>query len=414
MNRSNFRVSARKLALTLGLVMLAGAITGQNASAEKKYGPGVSDTEIKIGNTMPYSGPLSTAGTIGRAEAAYFQMLNEHGGVNGRKITFISLDDGYSPPKIVEQVRKLVEQEQVLAVFGIIGTPTAAAVQRYLNERQVPELFIQSGAPRFADPQRYPWTMSIAPGYVDEARTYAKYILKAKPDGKIGVLYQNDDFGRAYLDGLKQGLGDRSAKMIVMEAAYESTDPTIDTQIVSLQGSGADVLLTAAIPRMAAQSIRKVYDIGWKPLHMVIFAAANIPVVLKPAGLEKSVGLISVRWGMQPGDPRWERHPDYEAYLGFMKQYYSGGDPNDPSNFTAYGWAYTLARVLEQCGDDLTRENLMYQASHMKDFHAPGLLPGIAINTSPTDYRPIKQFILHRFDGKAWVPFGDVVEISAQ
>jgi ABC-type branched-subunit amino acid transport system substrate-binding protein len=414
MDRSNFRVSARKLALTLGLVILAGSVTPQTASSEKKYSPGVSDTEIKIGNTMPYSGPLSTAATIGRAEAAYFQMLNEHGGINGRKITFISLDDAYSPPKTVEQVRKLVEQEHVLAVFGIIGTPTAAAVQRYLNERQVPELFIQSGAPRFADPQHYPWTMSIAPGYVDEALAYAKYILKAKPEGKIGVLFQNDDFGRAYRDGLKQGLGDRAAKMIVMEAAYESTDPTIDSQIVSLQGSGADVLLTAAIPRMAAQSIRKVYDIGWKPLHMVIFAAANIPVVLKPAGLEKSVGLVSVRWGMQPGDPRWEHHPDYEAYLGFMKQYYSGGDPNDPSNFTAYGWAYTLARVLEQCGDDLTRENLMYQASHVKDFHAPGLLPGIAINTSPTDYRPIKQFILHRFDGKTWVPFGDVVEVSAQ
>ncbi len=313
----------------------------------------------------------------------------------------------------VEHVRKLVEQEQVLAVFGIIGTPTAAAVQRYLNERQIPELFIQSGAPRFADPQHFPWTMSIAPGYADEAQAYARYILHAKPEGKIGVLYQNDDFGRAYLDGLKQGLGERAAKMIVMQASYESTDPTIDTQIVSLQASGADVLLTAAIPRMAAQSIRKVYDIGWRPLHIVIFAAANIPVVLKPAGLEKSVGLISTRWGMQPGDPRWEHHPDYEAYLAFMKRYYAGGDPNDPNNFTAYGWAYTLVHVLKQCGDDLTRENLMYQATHMKDFHAPGLLPGIAINTRPTDYRPIKQFILHRFDGQTWQPFGDVIEVSA-
>jgi branched-chain amino acid transport system substrate-binding protein len=382
-------------------------------AAEKKYGSGVSDTEIKIGNTMPYSGPLSTAATIGRTEAAYFQMLNEHGGVNGRKITFISRDDSYSPPKIVEQVRNLVEQEQVLAVFGIIGTPTAAAVQRYLNERQVPELFIQSGAPRFADPQHYPWTMSIAPGYVDEARAYARYILEAKPEGKIAVLYQNDDFGRAYIDGLKQGLGDRAAKMIVMQAAYESTDPTVDSQVVSLQASGADVLLTAAIPRMAAQTIRKVYDIGWKPLHVVIFAGANIPVVLKPAGLEKSVGLISAAWAMQPGDPRWEHDPDYEAYLAFMKQYYPGGDINDPGNFAGYGWAYTLVHVLDQCGDDLTRENLMYQASHMKDFHVAGLLPGIAVNTSPTDYRPIKQFILQRFDGQTWVPFGETINVSA-
>jgi branched-chain amino acid transport system substrate-binding protein len=382
-------------------------------AAEKKYGPGVSDTEIKIGNTMPYSGPLSTVATVGRAEAAYFQMLNEHGGVNGRKITFISLDDAYSPPKIVEQVRKLVEQEQVLAVFGIIGTPTAAAVQRYLNERQVPELFIQSGAPRFDDPQHYPWTMSIAPGYVDEARAYAKYILEAKPEGKIGVLYQNDDYGRAYLDGLKKGLGDRAAKMIVMQAAYESTDPTVDSQIVSLQASGADVLLTAAIPRMMAQTIRKVYEIGWKPLHLVQFGGASIPMVLKPAGLEKSVGLISAGWVMHPGDPRWEHHPDYEAYLAFMKQYYPGGDTNNIDNFRAYGWAYALAHVLDQCGDDLTRENLMYQASHMKDFHFPGLLPEIAINTSPTDYRPIKQFVLHRFDGQTWVPFGGMIDVSA-
>ena len=380
---------------------------------EKKYGPGVSDTEIKIGNTMPYSGPLSTAATIGRAEAAYFQMLNEHGGVNGRKITFISLDDSYNPAKTVEHVRKLVEQDQVLAIFGIIGTPTAAAVQHYLNQRRVPELFIQSGAPRFDDPQHYPWTMSISPGYVDEARAYAKYILKAKPEGKIGVLYQNDDFGRAYLDGLKQGLGDRAAKMIVMQATYESADPTVDTQIASLQASGADVLLTAAIPRMAAQTIRKVYDIGWKPLHIVIFAGANIPTVLKPAGLQKSVGLISAGWVMQPGDRRWEDDPEYQAYLAFMKQYYPGGDLNDPANLAGYGWAYALAHVLDQCGDDLTRDNLMYQATHIKDFHVPSMLPGIVMNTSPTDYRPIRQFILQRFDGQSWVPFGGVIELSA-
>jgi ABC-type branched-subunit amino acid transport system substrate-binding protein len=400
---------------SLAVVALAGALACAStaASAEKKYGPGVSDTEIKIGNTMPYSGPLSNVGTIGRTEAAYFQMVNEHGGVNGRKIDFVSLDDAYSPPKIVEQVRRLVEEDRVLAVFGIIGTPTAAAVQRYLNEHKVPELFIQSGAPRFADPQRYPWTMSIAPGYADEARVYAKYILDAKPEGKIGVLYQNDDFGRAYLGGLREGLGDRAAKMIAMEASYEASDPTVDSQIISLQASGADVLFTAAIPRMEVQAIRKIYDIGWKPLHVTYFGTASIPTVLKPAGLEKSVGLISANWAMTPGDPRWEHHADYQAYLAFMKQYYAAGDPNDIFNFAGYSWAYSLAHVLEQCGDDLTRENLMYQATHMKDFHAPNLLPGIAFNTSPTDYRPVKQFVVHRFDGQQWVPITGVIDVSA-
>ena len=405
--------SPRKLARALLIAVLVGSVAASTAVAEKKYGPGVSDTEIKIGNTMPYSGPLSNVGTQGRAEAAYFKMLNERGGVNGRKITFISLDDAYSPPKTVERVRELVEQEQVLAIFGIIGTPTSASAQRYLNQRKVPQLFIQSGAPRFADPKEYPWTMPITPGYDDEARVDARYVLETKPEAKVGVLYQNDDFGKAYLAGFKQGLGDRAAKMIVWAASYESTDTTVDSQIVTLQASGADVLFTAAIPKMAAQTIRKVYEIGWKPLHVMFFGGRSIPTVLKPVGLEKSVGLISAVWDMTPGDPRWEKDPDYQAYLAFMKQYYAAGDPNDVLNFTAYSWAYTLGYVLEQCGDDLTRENLMYHASHMKGFHAPGLLPEITFNTSPTDYRPIKQFIMHRFDGQQWVPISKTVEISA-
>ena len=310
-------------------------------------------------------------------------------------------------------MRELVEQEQVLAIFGMIGTPTSASVQRYLNESKVPQLFIQSGAPRFADPKQYPWTMPIAPGYDDEARVYARYILETKPEAKIGMLYQNDDSGKAYSAGFKEGLGDRAAKMIVMEAAYEATDPTVDSQIVSLRASGADVLFTAAIPKTAAQAIRKVHDIGWKPLHFMYFGGRSIPTVLKPAGLEKSVGLISAVWDMTPGDPHWEHDPDYQTYLAFMKQYYSAGDPNDVLNFTAYSWAYTLGQVLEQCGDDLTRENLMFQASHLKNFNAPGLLPGITLNTSPTDYRPIKQFILHRFDGQQWVPISKIIEVSA-
>jgi ABC-type branched-subunit amino acid transport system substrate-binding protein len=313
----------------------------------------------------------------------------------------------------VQKVRKLVEQEQVLAIFGIIGTPTAAAVQHYLNELEVPQLFIQSGAARFADPERFPWTMPITPGYADEARVYAGYILENKPQAKIGVLYQNDGFGRAYLSGLREGLGDRAAEMIVMEAAYNPMDATVDSQIVSLQDSGADVLVTVAISRITAEAIRKVYDIGWRPLHITAYPGASIPTVLKPAGPDKSVGLISAAWSITPGDPRWQNNPDYQTYLAFMKQYYPGGEPSDVLNFYAYSWAYTLAHVLEQCGDDLTRQNLMYQATHMRGFRAPGLLPGITFNTSPTDYRPIEQFVLHRFDGEKWVPISGIIGVSA-
>src|SRR5215472_4569771 len=309
MNMSFVRINAWRIsfAMMMGCLLslvLAIAAAYPARATEKRYGPGVSDTEIKIGNTMPYSGPISNVGTIGRTEAAYFQMLNERGGVNGRKITFISLDDAYSPPKTVQKVRKLVEQEHVLAIFGIIGTPTAAAVQRYLNELEVPQLFMQSGAARFADPERFPWTMPITPGYADEARVYAGYILETKPQAKIGVLYQNDGFGRAYLSGLREGLGDRAAEMIVMEATYDPMDATVDSQIVSLQDSGADVLVTVAISRITAQAIRKVYDIGWRPLHITAYAGTSIPTVLKPAGLEKSVGLISAQWSIPPGDLR--------------------------------------------------------------------------------------------------------------
>jgi branched-chain amino acid transport system substrate-binding protein len=399
--------------LTPIALLIAGGCAMSASAMEKTYGPGVTDTEIKIGNTMPYSGPISNVGTIGRTEAAYFRMLNEQGGVNGRKITFISLDDAYSPPKTLEQVRRLVEQEQVLAIFGIIGTATGSVVQRYLNELEVPQLFGQSGAARFADPERYPWTLPVTPGYADEARVYAKYILDNKPEAKIGVLYQQDGYGRSYLSGLKEGLGDRAAKMIVMEATYDVMAPTVESQIVSLQAAGADVLFTVAIPRIVAQTIRKAYDIGWRPLHITAYPGASIPTVLKPAGLEKSVGLISAAWSITPGDPRWENDPDYQGYLAFMKQYYPGGASNDVLNFSGYAWAYTLAHILERCGDDLTRPNLMYEATHMKDFHVPGLLPGITFNTNPADYRPIEQFVLQRFDGENWVPISGIIDARA-
>jgi ABC-type branched-subunit amino acid transport system substrate-binding protein len=404
-------VTLYRAPITAAVIFGGLAIAVSSATAQKRYDPGASDTEIKIGNTMPYSGPLSNVGSTGRAEAAYFQMRNEHGGVNGRKITFISLDDGYNPAKIFEQVRKLVEQEHVLAIFGIIGTPTGAAVQRYLNNNKVPQIFGQSGAARFADPQHYPWTTPITPGYADEARVYAKYILETRPQAKVGILYQNDDFGKSYLTGLKEGFGSRASK--IMEASYEATDPTVASQIVSLQAAGVDVLFTAAIPKVSAQAIRKVYELGWKPLHVMGYTGASIPTVLEPAGLEKSIGLISAAWTITPGDPRWEHDPDYQAYREFMKGYYAGGNPNDLINFQGYTWAYTLAHLLEQCGDVLTRDNLMYQATHIKDFHEPGLLPGITFNTSPTDYRPIKQFILHRFDGQTWVPISDIIDVTA-
>ena len=412
------RANARRIsfAMMIGCLLslvLAIAAAYPASATEKRYGPGVSDTEIKIGNTMPYSGPISNVGTIGRAEAAYFQMLNEHGGVNGRKITFISLDDGYSPPKTKEQVRKLVEEEQVLAIFGIIGTSTSAAVQRYLNELEVPQLFVQSGAARFAEPERFPWTMPITPGYTDEGRVYGRYILEHKPNAKIGVLYQHDGYGRAYLDGLAAGLGDAFAKMVVMEATYDPMDATVDSQLASLQESGADVLFTVAIPRIVAQAIRKIHDIGWRPLHIAASTAASIPTVLKPAGLEKSVGLISAAWSITPGDPHWKNDPEYQAYLAFMRQYYPRGEPNDVINLHAYSWASTIAHVLQRCGDDLTRQNLMFQATHIENFRAPGLLPGISFNTSPDDYRPIQQFVLQQFDGEKWVPISGIVDVSA-
>jgi branched-chain amino acid transport system substrate-binding protein len=413
MERAKLGASLRNAATALALAHFLIIGAASTTAAQKRYGPGVTDAEIKIGQTMPYSGPVSAAGTAGRAESAYFKMINEQGGVNGRKITLISLDDGYSPPKVVEQVRRLVEQENVLAIFNIIGTPTSAAVQRYLNDRNVPQLFIQSGASRFADPEHYPWTISIYSSYRAEAQIYARYVLSVKPDAKVGVLYQNDDFGKDYLAGFKEGLGKGAAAMVVMEASYEVSDPTVETQLVSLQASGANVLLDAATFKFAAQAIRKAYDIGWKPLHFLNGPATSIPSTLRPAGVEKAVGLISARYAKTPGDPQWMHDPDYQAYLEFMRKYYSAGDTEEPANFAGYSWAYALAYVLGKCGDDLTREQLMYQATHLHEVRIPLLLPGITLNTSPTDYRPIKQFIMHRFDGSRWDVIGDVMEASS-
>ena len=378
--------------------------------AQKKYDPGASDTEIKIGQTMPYSGPASSYGTIGRAEAAYFKKVNDEGGVNGRKIVFLSLDDGYSPPKTVEATRRLVEQDQVLVMFGSLGTATNTAVHAYLNGRKVPQLFIATGASKWNDPQSHPWTMGFQPNYHAEAQIYAKYILQTKPNARIGVLYQNDDYGKDYLKGVKDGLGEKSAKMLVAELTYEVTDATVDSQIVQMQAMGVDVLVDATSPKFAAQAIRKAYDIGWKPLHFLNNTSVSVGSVLTPAGLEKSIGLITGRYYKDPTDARWDGDPGMIAWRAFMKTYYPEGNLIDSTNVAGYAQARTLVQVLKQCGDNLTRENVMKQAASLRDFGTGVILPGITINTSTSDFAPIKAIQLARFDGKTWVPFGEAID----
>ncbi len=377
--------------------------------ADKKYGPGASDTEIKIGQTMPYSGPGSAYGTIGKAEVAYFKMVNDNGGINGRKVNLISLDDGYTPPRTVEQIRRLVEEEQVLFTFQTLGTPPNTAIQKYMNAKKVPQLFVATGATKWGDPEHYPWTMGWQPTYQHESRIYAKYLLRNRPNAKVGILYQNDDYGKDYLKGFKDGLGDKAASMIVAEVSYEVTDPSVDTQIVTLQGSGADTFFNITTPKFAAQAIRKSYDIGWKPLHFINGVSVSVASVLQPAGLEKSAGIVSVAYLTDPTDPAWKDAKAVKDYMAFMKKYYPDGNPDDTLNVYGYGVAQTLAQVLRQCRDDLTRENVMREAANLKDFELPMLLPGIKLNTSPTDFYPIEQVQLMRFDGKTWVRFGELM-----
>jgi len=392
-------------------VLFAAVVTlalPQLSHAQKKYGPGATDAEIKLGQTMPYSGPASAYGAIGRAEVAYFQMMNEQGGVNGRKINLISLDDGYSPPRAVEQVRKLVEEEEVLALFQNLGTPTNSAIHKYVNAKKVPHLFLATGATKWGDPKNFPWTIGFQPAYQIEAKIYAKYLLKNKPDAKIAVLYQNDDYGKDYLKGLKDGLDDKTG-MIVAEASYEVSDPTVDSQIVSLKSSGADVMFTIATPKFAAQSIRKVYDIGWKPVHFVNNVSSSVGAVLAPAGLEKSVGLITALYFKDPTDPQWEKDAGMRKWREFMKKYLPAADQADFNYVYGYGAAQLMTMVLKACGDDLTRENLMKQATSLQDVMLDVALPGVKINTSQTDFYPIEQVQLARFDGKRWVLFGEVL-----
>jgi branched-chain amino acid transport system substrate-binding protein len=382
------------------------------ASTAGEYGPGASDTEVKIGNTMPYSGPASAYGIIGKTEAAYFTMINEQGGINGRKINFISRDDGYSPPKTVELVRKMVEEDQVLFLFSTLGTPTNTAIHLYLNDNKVPQLFVATGADQWNAPQHFPWTMGLIPSYGTEAHIYARHILKHLPNAKIAVLYQNDDFGKDYLNGLRDGLGDKAAKMIVATQSYETTDPTVDSQVVALQGSGADVLLTVAIPKFAAQAIRKVYDIGWKPTHFLTSVSNSVGTVMKSAGLEKGVGIISAAFAKDPTDPQWQGTPEYKEWLAFMKKYNASANLGDVQGAIGYTYAQTMVAVLRACGNSLTRENVMKQAANLHDVTMPMLLPGITLSTSATDFAPIKQMQLERFDGTTWKLFGEVISAS--
>jgi len=371
--------------------------------------PGVSDTEIKIGNTMPYSGPASAYGVIGKAESAFFDMVNAQGGVAGHKITFISLDDGYNPAKTVEQVRKLVEQDGVAFTFNTLGTPPNSAIQKYLNSKGVPMLFVATGADKWGNYKDFPWTIGFQPSYRTEAQIYAKYILKEKPNAKIAVLYQNDDFGKDYLIGLKEGLGDKYATMVVKEVSYEVTDPTVDTQVLTLQGSGADTLVSAPTPKFAAQEIRKIYDIGWKPLHLLSNVAISVGSVMNPAGPEKGIGIISATYGKDPTDPTWKDDPGMNQWRDFMKKNLPNGDMTDASYTYGYGVSLTMLQVLKQCNGDFSRENIMKQAANLKDFGLPTLLPGIKINTSPTNFHPIRQMQLEKWNGKTWELFGDVI-----
>ena len=401
-----------KQTIVTGLAAASLVLASGLAFAAGQYGPGVSDTEIKIGNTMPYSGRASAYGAIGKAETAYFAMINDQGGINGRKINFISRDDGYSPPKTVELVRQLVEEEHVLLLFNTLGTPPNSAIRGYLNDNKVPHLFVATGADKWNDPKHYPWTMGWQPSYRVEARIYARYILKNLPNAKIAVLYQNDDFGKDYLVGLREGLGDKADKMIVATKTYETTDPTVDSQIVALQGSGSDVLLTAAIPKFAAQAIRKVYDIGWKPTHFLTNVSASVKAVLQPAGPEKGVGIISAGYLKEPTDPQWQDTPEYKEWLAWMKKYNTSGNVADGNNVSGYSVAQTMVAVLKASGDNLTRENVMKQAASIHDEKLPMLLPGITVSTSADDFAPIKQMQLEKFDGTTWQLFGEVISGS--
>src|SRR6202043_1652603 len=389
--------------------VIAFASTSGGALAQKKYDTGATDTEIKIGNIMPYSGPASAYGVIGKTEQAYFNKINAEGGINGRKINFVSYDDGYSPPKTVEQARKLVESDEVLFIFNSLGTPPNSAIQKYMNQKKVPQLFVATGATKWNDPKDFPWTMGWEPSYQSESRIYAKYLLKEKPNAKIAILYQNDDYGKDYVKGLKDGLGAKAASMIIAEESYETTEPTIDNHIVKLKSTDANVFFNFTTPKFAAQAIKKMAEIEWRPLHLLNNVSYSVGSVIKPAGFENAQGIISAAYIKDVSDPQWDNDPGMKQYLDFLAKDFPEGNKLDANVIVGYAVAQTMVQVLKQCGDNLTRENVMKQAASLKDFRTEVLLPGVKINTSATDFAPISQLQLERFKGEKWELFGDVI-----
>src|SRR3984885_15195762 len=381
----------------------------QGALAQKKYDTGATDTEIKIGNVEAYSGPASAYGVIGKTEDAYFKMINDAGGINGRKINFISYDDGYSPPKTVEQVRKLIESDEVLLVFNALGTPTQTAVQKYQNAKKVPQLFLATGASKWNDPKDFPWTMGYQPSYRVEARIFAKYILKTKPGAKVAVFYANDDFGKDYVAGLKDVFGDKASNIIVAEESYETTEPSIDSHIVKLKGSGADVLVNISTPKFAAQTIKKMAELEWKPMHVMTDVSISIGAVMKPAGFEASEGILSAGYLKDASDPQWANDEGMKKFMAFVDKYMPGANVADANLVYGYAAAQTMVQVLKQAGDDLTRENVMKQAASLKDFAPDTLIPGVKINTSASDFAPIEQLKMMQFKNGQWVLFGDII-----
>lgn len=400
------RVQPSLIIFSATLIVLAA--TAGNALAQKKYDTGATDTEIKIGNIVPYSGPLSGFGVFGTVASAYFKKISDEGGINGRKVSFISYDDAYSPPKTVEQARKLVESDEVLLIAGTIGTPTNSAIHKYMNSRKVPQLFVTTGATKWGDPKNFPWTMGWQPNYQSETRVYAKYILATKPDARIGIFYQNDDYGKDQLKGLKDGLGNRLS-MIVGEESYEVSEPTIDSHIVKLKASGADVLISFSSPKFAAQTIRKMVEIGWKPLHILSSSAASVSGVLKPAGFDNSQDIVTASFLKDATDPQWKDDAGVKEFDAFLSKYAPTASRSDFLVGYAYGLSQTLVHVLKQCGDDLTRDNVMKQAANLKNLELGILLPGIKINTSPADFFPIEQMQLNRFKGERYEAFGDLI-----
>ena len=402
-------MSSTKLKRAIPIAIVAMAVASGSAAAQKKYDTGATDTEIRIGNIMPYSGPASSYGVVGKIEEAYFKKINAEGGINGRKINFISYDDAYSPPKTVEQARKLVESDEVLLIFSSLGTPSNSAIHKYMNAKKVPQLFVATGATKWGDPKEFPWTMGWQPSYQSEARIYAKFLMKEKPDAKIAVLYQNDDFGKDILRGLKDGLGAKAASMIVAEDGYEVSEPTIDGHIVKLKAAGADVFINFSTPKVAAQAIKKIAELGWKPLHIVANVSASVGAVIKPAGFENAQDIISAQYTKDGVDPLWKDDPEVKQFVAFMDKWFPEGNKADYLTLTGYALAQTMVHVLQQCGDDLTRANVMKQAASLKDFEPAGLLPGIKINTSATDFYPVEQLQMMRFKGENWELFGPII-----